>query len=169
MGDWNLFFATSAGSAATLVGLLFVATQLHLGVFRDPASRWGALAQVTLTLLAVNFALSLFLIMPGIALAVRGDVILAIVVFAIYRSVRIWWPVMRLGEKGRRHRIAQSFWLLVLPFIAYADLAFGAVGLVGGSSPSLGTVGGAFLFLFAIALRNAWRLVVSVEASPPPR
>jgi len=26
MGDWNLFFATTAGSAATLVGLLFVAT-----------------------------------------------------------------------------------------------------------------------------------------------
>jgi len=27
----------------------------------------------------------------------------------------------------------------------------------------LATVGGAFLFLFAIAMRNAWRLVVSVE------
>jgi len=42
MGDWNVFFATSAGSAATLVGLLFVATQLHLGVFADPKNRWAA-------------------------------------------------------------------------------------------------------------------------------
>ena len=25
MGDWNLFFTTAAGSAAALVGLLFVA------------------------------------------------------------------------------------------------------------------------------------------------
>jgi hypothetical protein len=163
MGDWNLFFATCAGSAATLVGLLFVATQLHLGVFRDPASRWGALAQVTLTMLAVNFALSLFLIMPGLGLAVRGDVALAVVLFATFRGVRIWWPVMKLGEQGRRHRLVQSFWLLVLPFVAYADLGYGAVGLERGDSTSLVTIGGAFLFLFGIAMRNAWRLVVSVE------
>jgi hypothetical protein len=64
MGDWNVFFATSAGSAATLVGLLFVATQLHLGVFADPKNRWAALAQSTLTILSVNFALSLFFLMP---------------------------------------------------------------------------------------------------------
>jgi hypothetical protein len=163
MGDWNLFFATSAGSAATLVGLLFVATQLHLGVFKDPASRWGALAQVTLTILAVNFGLSLFLIMPGFSLGARGDVVLVVVLFAVYRGIRIWWPVVRLGEQGRRHRLAQSFWLLVLPFLAYADLVLGAIGLLQGTLASLATVGGAFLFLFAIAMRNAWRLVVSVD------
>jgi hypothetical protein len=163
MGDWNLFFATCAGSAATLVGLLFVATQLHLGVFKDPASRWGALAQVTLTILSVNFALSLFLIMPGLTLAARGDVVLPVVLFATYRGIRIWWPVVKLGQQGRRHRFAQSFWLVVLPFVAYADVGYGAVGLVQGDSTSLATVGGAFLFLFAIAMRNAWRLVVSVE------
>src|ERR1019366_6676091 len=153
MGDWNLFFATSAGSAATLVGLLFVATQLHLGVFKDPASRWGALAQVTLTILAVNFGLSLFLIMPGFALAARGDVVLVVVLLAVYRGIRIWWPVVRLGQQGRRHRLAQSFWLLVLPFLAYADLVLGATGLLQGTLASLATVGGAFLFLFAIAMR----------------
>src|SRR5450759_286879 len=163
MGDWNLFFDTSAGSAATLVGLLFVATQLHLGVFKDPASRWGALAQVTLTVLAVNFALSLFLIMPVFTLGARGDVILVVVLFAVYRIVRIGWPVVRLGQQGRRHRIAQSFWLLILPFVAYADLAYGAAGLLQGDSTSLVTVGGAFLLLFGIAMRNAWRLIVSVD------
>jgi hypothetical protein len=166
MGDWNLFFATSAGSAATLVGLLFVATQLHLGVFKDPASRWGALAQVTLTILSANFALSLFFIMPGLTLAARGKVVLVVILFVVYRGIRIWWPVVRLSQQGRRHRIAQSFWLLILPFVGYADLAIGAVGLLQGSTSSLVTIGGAFLFLFGIAMRNAWRLVVSVEAQP---
>jgi hypothetical protein len=70
---------------------------------------------------------------------------------------------MKLGEQGRRHRLVQSFWLLVLPFVAYADLGYGAVGLERGDSTSLVTIGGAFLFLFGIAMRNAWRLVVSVE------
>jgi hypothetical protein len=163
MGDWNLFFATSAGSAATLVGLLFVATQLHLGVFKDPASRWGALAQVTLTILSVNFGLSLFLIMPGFSLAARGELVLVVVLFVVYRGIRIWWPVVRPSQQGRVHRIAQSFWLLVLPFLVYGLLVTGAIGLLQGNSNDLITVGSAFLALFGIAMRNVWRLVVSEE------
>lgn len=162
MGDWNLFFATAAGSAATLVGLLFVATQLHIDVFTDPQSRWAALAQSTLTILAVNFALSLFFLMPGLGLQVRGEVIGIVVAFSLWRTIRIWWPVVRLGETGRRHRIAQSFWLLVLPVLAYGYLASGAVGLVRGDSTAILTVGSAFLTLFGIALRNAWRLAINV-------
>jgi hypothetical protein len=77
--------------------------------------------------------------------------------------VRIWWPVVRIGEKGRRHRFAQSFWLLVLPFVVYGYLIVGAVELVLGQSGALLTVGSAYLTLFAVALRNAWRLVVSPE------
>src|SRR5260370_31229960 len=77
MGDWNLFFATTAGSAATLVGLLFVATQLHIGVFSDPKNRWAALAQSTLTILATAFALSLSFLIPALNTQVRGEIILA--------------------------------------------------------------------------------------------
>jgi hypothetical protein len=53
MGDWNLFFATSAGSAATLVGPLFVATQLHIGVFSDPKNRWASSTSSRMSLLSV--------------------------------------------------------------------------------------------------------------------
>lgn len=164
MGDWNLFFATSAGSAATLVGLLFVATQLHLDVFTNPKSRWSAVAQGTLTILAVNFALSLFFLMPILSLQVRGEVIVVVVAFALWRSIRLWWPVVRLGHAGRRHRLTQSFWLLVLPVIAYLYLLFGAVGLLRGDTYAIITVAGAFLTLFAIALRNAWRLAVDAAS-----
>jgi len=78
MGDWNLFFATTAGSAATLVGLLFVATQLHIGVFSDPKNRWAALAQSTLTILATAFALSLSFLVPALNTQVRGEIILGV-------------------------------------------------------------------------------------------
>jgi hypothetical protein len=163
VGDWNLFFATSAGSAATLLGLLFVAMQLHLDVYKDPKSRWGALAQSTLTMLSIDFSMSLFFLMPGLPLAVRGEVILVVVAFAIFRSTRIWWPVVRLGEQGRSHRLAQSFWLLILPVLAYVYLATGSIGLLQGTSSSLLTVGSSFMILFGFAMRNAWRLVVSIE------
>jgi hypothetical protein len=163
MGDWNMFFATAAGSAATLVGLLFIATQLHLGVFSDPENRWAALGQGTLTILATVFALSLSFLIPSLSSPAHGYIILAAAAFASWRTVRVWWPVFRLREKGRVHRLAQSFWLLMLPVAAYIYLLSGAWGLLHGESAAVLNVGGAVLVLFAISLRNAWRLVVNVE------
>ena len=162
MGDWNLFFATTAGSAATLVGLLFVASQLHVDVFTDARTRWAALAQSTLTTLSVAFVVSLFYLVPLLPLQFRGEITTLVIAVALYRAFRIWWPVVRLGEQGRGHRIAQSFWLLVVPLIGYAYLLFGAVQLMMGHADALVNLAGAFLVLFFIALRNAWRLVVSV-------
>jgi hypothetical protein len=163
MGDWNLFFATTAGSAATLVGLLFVATQLHVNVFADPKNRWAALAQSTLTILSIAFALSLSFVIPRLSLQVRGEIVLFAVAVAIWRGTRIWWPVFRLGKQGRGHLLVQSFWLLVLPFAVYIYLLTGAVGLLRGDANAVFNIGGALLALFVVALRNAWRLVVNVE------
>src|SRR5258708_5711109 len=82
----------------------------------------------------------------------RGDIILAAVAFASWRTVRIWWPVFRLLEKGRVHRLTQSFWLLMLPFVAYAYMVSGAWGLLHGETGAVLNVGGAVLALFAISL-----------------
>jgi hypothetical protein len=168
VGDWNLFFATASGTAATLVGLLFVASQLHVDVFADEKNRWAALAQSTLTSLSVVFVVSLFFLVPQVPLQFRGEVTAVVMAVAIYRGFRIWWPVVRLGEQGRSHRLAQSFWLLLVPFVGYAYVLLGAVQLMLGQTGALLTLAGAFLTLFFIALRNAWRLVVRVgrEATP---
>ncbi len=169
MGDWNLFFATTAGSAATLVGLLFVATQLHIGVFSDPKNRWAALAQSTLTILATAFALSLSFLIPALNTQVRGDIILAGAALATWRGIRIWWPVFRLRDRDRRHQVVQSFWLLLLPFVVYVYLVTGGVGLVRGDTTAIYNVSGALLSMFVLALRNTWRLVVNVEQEEPMR
>jgi len=166
MGDWNLFFATSAGSAATLLGLLFVATQLHVEVFADQTNRWAALAQSTLSILSIVFGLSLVSLIPGFTLRVRGEIITLVVVVALWRVFRTWWPVFRLTQQGGWHRLGQSVWLLFLPILAYAYLLLSAVQLFFGDGTSLVNVGAAFMMLFAIALRNSWRLVVSVQRKP---
>lgn len=166
MGDWNLFFATAAGSAATLVGLLFLATQLNLAIFKDPTNRWAALAQATLTVLSVVFILALFFLVPDLDLRSRGEIIVVVVLFGLWRNITIWWPVVKIAEKGRRHRLAQSFWLLIIPFVVYVYLVTGAIGLVEQNSSATLTVASAFLALFAIALRNSWRLVVSATHEP---
>jgi hypothetical protein len=166
LGDWNLFFATAAGSAATLVGLLFVATQLHIEVFKDPRNRWAALAQSTLTILSVVFILALLFLVPQIPPQAHGMVILVVIGFALWRTIRGWWPVVRIAEAGRRHRIEQSFWLLLIPILVYAYLAVGAGQLLRGQADANINVASAILALFVIALRNAWRLVVAVAQEP---
>jgi hypothetical protein len=164
VGDWNMFFAVSAGSAATLLGLLFVATQLHLDVFTDRANRWTALAQSTLTILSVAFALSLFMLMPGVPSQVRAEVIALVVAFSLWRTFRSWWPVFRLADAGRAHRLGQSVQLLILPVVVYLYLLFSAILLLRGDTSALFNIGGGFLSAFAVSLRNAWRLVVNVGA-----
>jgi len=169
MGDWNTFFAVSAGSAATLVGLLFVATQLHLEVFSDPSNRWAALAQSTLTILSIDFSLSLFMLMPAVPTSIRAQVISLVVAFGLWRTVRSWWPVVRPADIGRVHRLGQSVQLLILPVVVYAYLMFSGILLWRGDTSALFNIGGAFLTAFAISLRNAWRLVVNVGADPALR
>jgi hypothetical protein len=162
LGDWNLFFATCAGSAATLAGLLFVATQLHVDVFVDPRNRWAALAQSTLTILSSVLGLSLSFLIPKLPIAVRADLVIAISLLVFWRTVRVWWPVVRIGQRGRWKRLERSFWLLIAPVAAYTYLLIGAIQLArGDQTDGLITVAGAFLTMFGIALRNSWRLVVS--------
>ena len=163
MGDWNIFFATCAGSAATLAGLLFVATQLHLEVFTDQTNRWAALAQSTLTILSSVLGLSLAFLIPQLPLQVKGEVVIAVAGIVLFRTVRLWWPVVRLAEKGRLQRIEHSFWLLLVPILVYIYLLVGASLLLrGDQTDGLITTAGSFLAMFAISLRNSWRLVVSV-------
>ncbi|MGH7764253.1 MAG: hypothetical protein ACREOM_07540 [Candidatus Dormibacteraceae bacterium] len=166
MGDWNLFFATAAGSAATLLGLIFVATQLHVNVFADPTNRWAALAQSTLSILSVVFGLSLFDLVPSLTLRLRGELIFLVIAVALWRVFKTWWPVFRVTEQGGWQRIGQSFWLLIVPILAYLYLLVGAIQLGLGDATALVNIAGAFMSLFAIALRNARRLVVSVERKP---
>ena len=166
MGDWNLFFATSGGSAATLLGLIFVATQLQAGVFADQANRWAALAQSTLSILSIVFGLSLVALMPGLSLQLHGEIIVLVVVIALWRVFKTWWPVFRITEQGGWRRVAQSIWLLIVPVLAYMYLVAGAIELLLGDTTAYVVVAGSFMTLFAIALRNAWRLVIEVERKP---
>ena len=160
MSDWTPFFATSGGSAATLAGLIFVATQLHVDAFRDPASRWTALAQSTLTLLSSALGLSLAFLIPTFPLRVRADLAIALVALILWRTVRVWLPVVRLGERGRLARLEQSLWLLLVPIAAALYLLVGGIQLFRGDEANgLITVAGAILAIFAISLRNSWRLV----------
>ena len=78
------FYVVSAGAAATLVGLLFVAVQIGPPlVGAGPIGRRHAMARSTFTVFAVLFALSLFLLLPEQSSQVRALVVIVRVIGAV--------------------------------------------------------------------------------------
>src|SRR5690242_11902507 len=101
--NWSTFFSVSAGASATLLGLLFVAVQIHLrALTEDPSSRWRALARSTFLNYTNLFILSLMMIFPYINNLVYGYILFVVVGIGIVRLALAWLPVWR-GMLGAKH------------------------------------------------------------------
>lgn len=167
------FYIVSAGAAATLVGLLFVAVQIGPPLATSgPVGRRHAMARSTFTIFVIVFALSMYLLLPGQPNRARALALLAGSVGGALRAVRTWLPVWRDKVLGRiEFRLWQTAWLLVGPLLTYSYLAQGAIAQLQGDKNGVDNVAsGGFILLFIIALRNSWDLLV--EAGPreaPPQ
>ena len=166
------FYVVSAGAAATLVGLLFVAVQIGPPlVGAGPIGRRHAMARSTFAIFAILFALSLYLILPGQSSQTRALVVIAAAAIGAFRAIRTWMPVWAEKLHGRvEFRIWQTAWLLVGPLVAYALLALAGVRQLGSADPMVLDLDGAgwFIMLFLIGVRNSWELLVEA-GDPPPR
>ena len=144
------FFAVSAGAAATLVGLLFVAVQIGPPlVSSGPIGRRHAMARSTFTVFGVIFGLSLYFLAPGASLKARATAAIIASAAGANRAVRTWLPVWQDKPEGRiEFRLWQTAWLLLGP--------------VNSADPNIlnDTSAGVFIVLFAIGLRNSWNLLV---------
>lgn len=162
------FYIVSAGAAATLVGLLFVAVQIGPPlVGRGPIGRRHAMARSTFTIFVFLFAMSLYLLIPGIPGSARALVLAGGSFGGAVRAVRTWVPVWRDRVQGRIElRLWQTAWLLLGPLLTYGYLIFRGVGELRGIDPngvdSAASAG--FVLLFVIGLRNSWNLLVEATA-----
>ncbi len=162
------FYVVAAGTAATLVGLLFVA--VHIGPPLATPGRTNprhAIARSTFTVLAVVFVLSLLYIVPQTSVRFRAMISIVAAVIGVVRSVRTWGPVWRDKFAGRiEFRLWQTAWILVGPVAAYALLVLGAVRQLAGHGGVLDVnTGFVFILLFVIGLRNSWNLLVEGATS----
>ncbi len=160
--DWTSFYIASAGAAATLVGLLFIAVQFNTDSFQeDPGNRWRAIARSTFAIYALLFLLPMFFLIPLVDTWGRGITVGLIAGLGIVRSTSTWIPVWRSRPPQRFRQLWQTFWLLVGPVICYVGLGSLAVSLLHGNQSEgvLGSIALIQVALFVIALRNSWNLL----------
>jgi hypothetical protein len=155
---WQSFYVIVGTAAATLTGLMFVATTLIERVQTgEPASlRAGfeAFATPTLVQFSVPLLVAAIISAPWPALWQAGPFLGLVGLGGIaFIVIDIRW--------GRRQtdyapKLGDWVWYRAIPFVAYAALVVGALLLPGSPVPALFLTGGVTALLLFIGIRNAW-------------
>jgi hypothetical protein len=155
---WTEFFATAAGAAATMAGLLIVAISVNVQRildFRQLPSR----AAASIGALVLNLIASMAALVPQPARALAAEVLVfALVVWL----VQVWAARQMLAAPAAERRPLPEMLVSiavsqaqVLPFLAGAALLWwGAAGLYWIAAGVIAT--------FAAAVFNAWVLLVEI-------
>jgi hypothetical protein len=157
LSSWQNFYMIMGTAAATLTGLMFVATTIIAGIDTHvPTANAGVAAFNTPTV--VHFCAVLLL--AGILSAP----------WQTFSSLRLLLGLLGLGmvfysvivlRRMRRMPHYQStpedwLWYMVLPLLAYLSLIAAATMLSANPAPALYIVSAAMLMLLFVGIRNAW-------------
>jgi hypothetical protein len=148
-----------------LLGLLFVAIQLHIDTLSsDPLSRWRALARSTFDHYTALFVVSLLMLFPKIDDRFFAVLVMFVALPGIFRLVRVWAPVWRRMFRDQRGQFWEVLWLVASPLLAYAAMTILAIQIFrGGSVADLQQgIGYCVVGLFSIVLRNSWKLTMEM-------
>jgi hypothetical protein len=156
--DWHDLFVASAGAAAALTGLIFVAVSINLAqILAD--RRLPIRAAETLSILVGLVLLSVFMLVPG-----QGRVVLGLEIGTL--GVLLGAPLLAIRLRLPREPGEPRTWSVV-PLIVI--LAATVPMIVAGISV-LATAGGGLYWLvpelllaFAGSILNAWILLIEIQ------
>ena len=168
LSSWQNFYMLIGTAAATLTGLMFVATTLVAGIERHASTLHAGISAFN-SPTVVHFCAVLLL--AGILNApwqafssvayVLGLLGLGMVLYLI--------SVMRQMRKVPQYQTSLKDWLwyMALPLIAYIVLIGAALALPANPAPALYIISAAMLALLFLGIHNAWDLVtyLAVERS----
>jgi hypothetical protein len=167
VGAWRDFYAVMGESAATMVGLLFVAATVGSRQFRG--SRTTAL-RMFLTASVVHFTgilvISLIVMAPIGVWGVFGGLVIAAGVFGLGYYALAWGAAVRDGLSKRIDR-EDTAWYAILPILAYLLESVAGISIVRHLACGLPALAVAAGFLMILGIRNAWDITVWSIMRPP--
>jgi len=158
VAGWSDFFVATAGAAAALAGLLFVAISINLdSILADPGLP-GRAGETIVLLLGSLLAAAMSLI-PGQTSHHLGAEMLFVAVIAWFLPVR--WQI----QNARRPQPAKEYRLMRALLTQYATLPliFGSISLIVGWGGGLYWVAAGILHVFVVTGLSAWILMIEIK------
>jgi hypothetical protein len=156
--DWHDLFVASAGAAAALTGLIFVAVSINLARILEDR-RLPIRAAETLSVLLGLLLLSLFVLVPGQPRAVLGSEIgaLGLVMAGILVPMRLRVP--RQADEPREWSLVPLLVILggTVPMIV------AGISVVAGAGGGLYWLLAELILGYVGAIINAWILLVEIQ------
>jgi modulator of FtsH protease len=157
LAGWDDFFLGTAGAAAALAGLLFVAISINVREILADAAL-PARAGETIVFAVAPLALSLLVLMPDQSVRVVGVEVLIVGTVA--------WLVTSRAELHRwrrtRGRQIQGTWSIVVGQVTSWGALIGGLVLVAGNADGLYVVAVGIALSFVVAVLNGWVLLVEI-------
>ena len=168
--EWQVFYATIATSAATLVGLLFVSMALNVGMLADTGNiGLKKLANQTLSNFLYVIVFALIFLIPRQGPIGLGLPLLCMGILGLIRTVRNLRTLLSNIVQGipRRSTFVRAVTTLIA-FLALIIVSF--LVMVRANADSLYWLVAPMILLLTSASSNTWSLLIGVhEASAKTR
>jgi hypothetical protein len=161
--DWTQLYSVTGGSAATLLGLLFVAVSINaptaLGKMHQNSRR---LAEQAFQNYVVVMLVSMLALFPSLDVSELGIVTLGLTALrGVLALVRLYWAAKEPYEVDSRMKSLRR----QLPsLIGFALLIYAAQAMARGAGETRSTFGAAIITLLFSATTLAWELLLRIAA-----
>ena len=160
LSNWQNFYMIMGTAAATLTGLMFVATSLVAGIETHvPTANAGISAFNTPTVVHFGIVLLLagVLSAPWQTFSSLGLLLGLVGLGMLFYSIIVLRRMMHVPHY--QSTLEDWLWYMVLPFLANILLIMAAYVISKNSSSALYIVGAAMMLLLLVGIRNAWDMV----------
>jgi hypothetical protein len=158
--EYITFFTATATASATLVGLLFVALSIDVGLEHEYRSKQFALTETAFISLGGVFIISLFALLPAdFRITIGAGILLAVIGLA---------DLARIERLSSHVHYPRDLWYIFVTVAVYVCLAGCSVLLIrqGVSATLLNLFCSLLAVLSAVSLVRAWRALLITKHKP---
>jgi hypothetical protein len=154
---WHDFHVITGGSAATLVGLIFVVISIGPQIGARNPEDIRAFVSPTVGFFSAVLLLSALMVMPRLPPPVRG---IGVAILGFGGTTRL--VLAHVPARLQPHHLGPEDLVcyFVIPLLSQLAVIVAGVTMIVGSTVGPAIVGYAIVALLAVSLRNAWDLVI---------